>query len=456
MMAVPGLAPFAMTQRRFSGIVMRYGATNAQLRPEKPSDIARHIEKVAKEFGEHQRKRERKRCAQLIDTMCAYISEYTAMEVRAVAHGMPLIFGKDIDDKWVQTIATYTLKRANMMPAYLLYPLANSISRMGKSQCHILEQLVGICIKRINEANSIDLATIAQTAILLKRNKGVNELMEAVANATLAPNIIAEISATNAVLILYAFAQIGMKHEGLFEALLDVITKLNHEDFQVHLIPLALHSLAKFKYKNHRALHAVTDHALQVVHKMQPENLSSTIYALARLMFNQQALVREIAKKTAQHLPNIGVRELSNIFWGLAKLRHDDLPLANDIIDRVIQYDHIDNMSFAQIFEGMRCYHMVDKRDAISTLLKRYKTIMPSCSTQIVTQVAWCCCSLGYWGQDIIPNSLEELCLRDRSKKEQKYVEMLLEALKVHGFQPEDTIRHYNDKMRASRQLQPT
>lgn len=83
-------------------------------------------EKVAKELGEHQRKRERKRCAQLIDTMCESISEYTAMEVRAVAHGMPLIFGKDIDDKWVQTIATYTLKRANMMPAYLLYPLANS------------------------------------------------------------------------------------------------------------------------------------------------------------------------------------------------------------------------------------------------------------------------------------------------------------------------------------------
>ncbi|KAK1442792.1 hypothetical protein BgAZ_303100 [Babesia gibsoni] len=419
---------FSMLPRRYSGYVARYGAGNHCKALTKPSNIARHIERVAKEYAHEERKRERALCADLVDQLSLSIGEYTAMEVRAVAHGIPLIFGKDVKETWVQAITSFTLKRGNIMPAYFLYPLVNSICKMGYPRFNVpVEELVTICIGRINEANSIDLATFAQTAILLKRHPRVNEIMMVIAKKTLEPEVIADISATNAVLILYAFAQLGIHDLKVSDQLLSVITKLDHQDFQTHLIPLALHSLARFNLKGHDALKAVSDHAVKVAHKMQPENISSTLHALARLKYKHSVLLRELANRTKQILSTIAVRELSNIFWAFGKLKYKDEELMDSIIERVLDYEHIDNMSFAQVFEAMRCYDMVGKGDAINELLTRYMKIMQSCSTQIVTQVAWCCCSLGHLDQEIIPKSLEELCQRDRDAKEQKYVEMLLE-----------------------------
>ncbi|GIX64399.1 RAP domain protein [Babesia caballi] len=302
----------AMLQRRCVGYVARHGSAGAGKRIEKPCDVARYIEKVAKELGADRRQKERGNCKELVDAMCANITQYTAMEVRAVAHGMPLIFGRDVDGAWLQTIATFTLKRAYMMPVYLLYPIVNSLARMTKDASGLpMDQLLQACRERVEEANSIDLATMAQTATLLRRTPVVEGVMQDVANRAVTEEILGEISATNAVLILYAFAQMGIKHEKMYPTLKQVIKKMDHDDFQPHLIPIALHALARFGSRDRPVLETVANHAVKVTHEMQPENVSGTVCALAKLKFRHSLLLREMAKRTRQLMDDVNVREMS-------------------------------------------------------------------------------------------------------------------------------------------------
>eukprot|EP00371_Babesia_bovis_P001255 XP_001609902.1 hypothetical protein [Babesia bovis T2Bo] len=314
------------------------------------------------------------------------------------------------------------------------------------------EQLVDICVKRMDEANSIDLATIAQTAVLLKRRLPVFKLMEEVANVTGTQRILDEISASNAVLILYAFAQTHVKHDQLFNKLSQVISKMSHDDFQMHLIPLALHALAQLRSKDRHVLENIADYALKVAEQMQPANISSTVCAMAKLRYKHPLLLRAMANRTKQLIPSINIREMSNILWGFGKLRYDDKEFVDSIIDRCSQYSDIDELSFAQTFEAIRCYHAVHKEDVIKSLTERYLVIMPQCSTQIVTQVAWCCTSLGFNHDSIISKSLEVLTTRNRNAVEQKFVKMLLDALNNTGLEPEDTVQHYIAKLTSTQE----
>ncbi|GFE54695.1 hypothetical protein BaOVIS_020990 [Babesia ovis] len=439
-----------LLQRRCMGYIMRYGSAGDGKSIGKPSDVSRYIEKVAKESSHEERNQQRQRCAELVELMCSNINQYTAMEVRAVAHGMAIIFGNDVKSKWLQSIANFSLRGANVMPVYLLYPLVNSLGKMAKPENGLpFDKLLQVCIKRISEANSIDLATMAQTAVLLKKKLGIREVMDQVANAAIEQPILCEISATNAVLILYAFAQTGIKHGQLCQELTKVMTAMRPDDFQIHLIPLALYALARLGIKDRQVMETMTTYALKVTDQMGPENVSGTVCALARLKFNHPRLLTEMATRTKQLMPSIGVREMSNILWGFAKLRYDDTAFVDDMIDRCVQYSDIDNMSFAQMFEAIRCYHAVHKIEVIRQLLQRYIAVMQQCSTQIVTQVAWCFTSLGCNDHGIISKSLEELKLRNRNKVEQRFVEMLLESLKSKELLSEETLRHYIAELTA-------
>ncbi|CDR95246.1 hypothetical protein, conserved [Babesia bigemina] len=449
-------------QRRSVGFIVRHGSAVGAKQIEKPSDVARYIGKVAKELGADERKKHVPQCAQLVDSMCRNITQYTAMEVRAVAHGMPIIFGADISSAWLQAIATFALKRAHMMPVYLLYPIVNSLCRMAKHERDVpVDQMLAVCRERVAEANSIDLATIAQTATLLKRSREILELMNAVADAATSETILEGISTTNAVLILYSFGQMGIRHKKLYQSMTQIITKMEHDDFQSHLIPIALHALAKFGNCDRNVLETIANHAIKVANNMQPENVSGTVCALAKLKFRHSLLLREMAKRTRELMSDMNLREMlcnrtGNILWGFAKLRHSDEDLIDEMIggDRCAQYPRIDNMSFAQIFEALRCYHAVHKAYSnaavVKALLPRYIEVMPQCSTQIVTQVAWCCCSLGCNDCGIIVQSLDVLKSRKRTKVEQKYVNMLLDALKHAPMEPEEILTHYEKELRTS------
>uniref|UniRef100_A0A3B0MWL3 Uncharacterized protein n=1 Tax=Theileria annulata TaxID=5874 RepID=A0A3B0MWL3_THEAN len=301
---------------------------------------------------------------------------------------------------------------------------------MGMKETIFYNKVLPIALERIDEANSIDLATIAQTLVLLKNLKMtvdsnlVKSIMNSVSKMCLTDRIISEISATNSVLILYSFAKLNIFDEVLFPRLLELIKDINKENFEPHLIPLVLYVLSIFKINDFSCLSVIFEYITEYSHMMKHENLSNCLSSMARLNIRNYSVIRELVQNIKKLLPSIRVRELANVMWSLSKLKYDDSDFINDCFNRVKEYDYIDPMSHAQIFETIKRCNF-NKKDIVDHLLRKYIPIMRESPTQVITQVAWCCYVLNLNKYNLIEDSLEELSRRELNKVELKYLNKL-------------------------------
>eukprot|EP00375_Theileria_parva_P001161 XP_763832.1 hypothetical protein [Theileria parva strain Muguga] len=169
---------------------------------------------------------------------------------------------------------------------------------MGMKETSFYNKVLPIALERIDEANSIDLATISQTMVLLKNRKIpvdsnlVKSIMNNVSKMCLTDRIITEISATNSVLILYSFAKLNIFDEVLFPKLLGLVKHINKENFEPHLIPLVLYVLSIFNVRDHSAFSLIFDYISEFSHLMKYENLANCLNSMARLNIRSHSVIR--------------------------------------------------------------------------------------------------------------------------------------------------------------------
>ncbi|BAM42338.1 uncharacterized protein TOT_040000706 [Theileria orientalis strain Shintoku] len=330
---------------------------------------------------------------------------------------------------------------------------------MGMKEQSFYNKVIAVLIDRMDEANSMDLATIANTLVLLKNRKVhvdgdvVRSAATAISRMCMRREIMEEMSATNSVLIMYSFAKLEIMDWELFDKLLELMKKINKENFEPHQIPLVLHVFSVFNIKKDARMPLILDYIVETAGIMTYQNIANCLVSLARLNKRRYdateiwkigkwkfvALVENLKEK----METIKIRELgkwkentnltANILWSLGKLSYNDKEFVDECLRKVAECGDIDAISYAQVFEALKEYKtrrqgnvMLSMKDEelMEHLLNKYMKIMRSSPNQIITQVAWCCSVMDFDRNKVIEESLEELSKRKLNKVEQKYVNL--------------------------------
>lgn len=422
-------------QKRLStGYVSRNVYLRDADRTQTPAGITKALEKSARNHLSNG-KVKYAMCRRLANEMCDRINEFTFAEVRTIARSLSILFTREDSQRWSEPIANFALKRSMMMPVNILFPLLNSIAKIGHRNKEFYDQMFEIGVKRIKEAEGIDLVTLSQTLLLLKTSKVmtdwkiIRKVMVAICREASDPRILLEISATNAVLLMYSLAKIPHLQKDLFNSLIDVVTKMDSEEFEPHLVPLILHSCAVFSFRKARPLSIIMDRINAIVEKMTPVHLSNCICSLARLEIRNIELIQALTMRTRELLETIKARELGNIIYGLSNLEYDNVEVLGEFIDKIVTMDCIDYFSCAQVLYAMGHYSM-KKKDIITKIVKHFESSIRNVPTLQLAQIAWSCSCLDYNEFYVLTRSIEELEARNLNENEQKYLDMTLDNLK--------------------------
>ncbi|UKK02502.2 hypothetical protein MACK_002595 [Theileria orientalis] len=315
---------------------------------------------------------------------------------------------------------------------------------MGMKDHNFYNKVISVLIDRMDEANSIDLATIANTLVLLKNKKVqvdgdlVRSATSTISKMCMRKEMMEEMSATNSVLIMYSFAKLEIMDWELFDKLLDLMKKINKENFETHQIPLVLHVFSLFNIKKDTRLPLILDYIVETAGVMTYQNIANCLMSLARLNKRRYDVIRALVENLKDKLPTIKIRELANILWSLGKLSYNDQEFIDECLRKVYECDNIDAISYSQVFEALKEYKLkrqgnimlsMKDEELMDHLLKKYMNIMRSSPNQIITQVAWCCSVLEFDRYNVIEESLEELSKRKLNREERKYVNLLKERV---------------------------
>ncbi|KAK2198179.1 hypothetical protein BdWA1_001188 [Babesia duncani] len=402
---------------------MRRGKDKFFSLPDKPPLIIKFIEGIARSKLDHQiLPHVHQQVENVLNSMISEIDSFTVVEIRTICHGIARIYGQNFKNKlWAETVATFTLRRAKVIPVFFLFPLVNSLYRIGYCNSGFEREICEIAINRMHEANSIDLATIAQTAIKMKCPR---DLLHAVSRQVLRDDIIREISATNAVFILYSFGKCSQLDLPLFETLLDLIGKIDIGDFEVHLVPLVLHAIATFKLTNFN-LDPILRHATVHANLMETSSISSCIYSLAKLEINNESLIKALIARIWEVVNHTQMREICNIIWGLSKLRYHEE--CTKVAEHALSFPAcIDDISFGQLFDAIVVSAPAANRlEVLNALMDRYMGAFPIKSAEIMGRIAWSTRKFDFKDKGIIEKTLEELSSRKLTSDSKYYFKVL-------------------------------